>query len=522
MQKPRLIYYNDAHHFHGKRIEPPASIHMLQWPVDEVAGTGVDLLVLGLGYGDVYFHNSKVGRVIGQKKEVWENYIDWRIMRMVEEAAKFDTDQVREVTSRGRELGVRVFPSLKVQDGAQPGGDRCGLLKWEQGKEVCLGVEGKNEWAYDFALETVRQNKLALIREILSDYQADGIELDFMFGDAYCKPDETDAASILSEYMSQVRSTAREIGVQQDREIPVMVRVCLEREDNLAMGLDVEAWLADGSVDFVVGQDKRVLGDTQPMPQWLPEAANAAGGAAYYRPPRRVYDERTGLPSIEMTRALSQTLDQGGYAGLYHGYMSWPLDDKEYRFLREAAFPEVTRRKPKRYYLQPREGVEGEPTTTPERQLPVALEEGKTERLGIWVADDVDGARADGEMRKPILTLRFSFFCIDDDVEFRFNGRVVPWEDAEITDERGLTMATKLAGSMNIQAPLSMSAHWFRFRLERDEVRRGENIVEVECRSKDGRAGFTRSLNGVEILMRYRDMERPEGLRIDRVAPGGG
>ena len=125
-------------------------------------------------------------------------------------------------------------------------------------------------------------------------------------------------------------------------------------------------------------------------------------------------------------------------------------------------------------------------------------------------------------MRKPILTLRFSFFCIDDDVEFRFNGRVVPWEDAEITDERGLTMATKLAGSMNIQAPLSMSAHWFRFRLERDEVRRGENIVEVECRSKDGRAGFTRSLNGVEILMRYRDMERPEGLGIDRVEPGGG
>ena len=93
MQKPR--YLLQRHHFHGKRIEPPVSIHMLQWPVDEVAGTGVDLLVLGLGYGDVYFHNSKVGRVIGQKKEVWENYIDWRIMRMVEEAARLDTDQVR-------------------------------------------------------------------------------------------------------------------------------------------------------------------------------------------------------------------------------------------------------------------------------------------------------------------------------------------------------------------------------------------------------------------------------------------
>ena len=88
MKRPRLIYYNDAHHFHAKRMEPPASIHMLEWPVNEVAGTGVDLLVLGLGYGDVYFHQSKVGRVVGQQKEVWDNYIDWRIMRMVEEAAR--------------------------------------------------------------------------------------------------------------------------------------------------------------------------------------------------------------------------------------------------------------------------------------------------------------------------------------------------------------------------------------------------------------------------------------------------
>ena len=159
-------------------------------------------------------------------------------MRMVEEAAKLDTDQVREVTRRGRELGLKVFPSLKVQDVGQPGAQRCGLLKWEEGSKVCLGVDGRNEWAYDFALESVRENKLAIVREILGDYEADGIELDFMFGDAYFKPDEADAASIMSRYMSQIRSMAREIGDQQDREIPIMVRVCLEREDNLAMGLD--------------------------------------------------------------------------------------------------------------------------------------------------------------------------------------------------------------------------------------------------------------------------------------------
>ena len=120
MNHPRLIYYNDAHHFHAKRLEPPASIHMLEWPVNEIAGTGVDLLAIGLGYGDVYFHQSKVGRVVGQQKEVWANYIDWRIMRMVQEAAAKGTDQLREVIRRGQETGIKVFPSIKLQDGSVP------------------------------------------------------------------------------------------------------------------------------------------------------------------------------------------------------------------------------------------------------------------------------------------------------------------------------------------------------------------------------------------------------------------
>ena len=522
MKKPRLIYYNDAHHFHAKRVEPKASIHMLQWPVDEVAGTGADTLVLGLGYADVYFHQSKVGRVVGQGKQVWEGYIDWRIMRMVDEAAKLGTDQVREVIKRGKELGVTVFPSLKLQDGSPPGSERCGKLKEEQGAKVCIAEEGRNEWASDFANEDVQEAKLGVAEEILRDYEADGIELDYMFGGTYYKSTEPDPVGKMNQFVAELRKRANAIGVEQNREIPIMVRLHLEREDNLKMAADPEAWLADGSVDYVVGQDGRVLSDTQPKPDWLPKAANKAGGAAYYRVPRRVYDERVGVPSIDMTRALSQTLKQGGYSGLYHGYMRWPLDDAEYRFLREAAFPEVSARKIKRYLLQPKEGIEGEPTSTPDRQLPAVLEEGQTSKISIWVADDIEGAKKDNEMRKPILTLRFCYFCIEDDIEFRFNGRVLPWEDAEITDERALVMATKLAGSMNIQAPLGMSAHWFRFRLEIDDVKQGENIIEMTCRKKDKRAGFVRSLNGVDIVMRYKDMERPEGLGVQRIeAPPG-
>jgi len=523
MDKPRLIFYNDAHHFHAKRIEPPASIHMLQWPVDEVLGTGVDLLVLGLGYGDVYFHDSKVGRVVGQMKEVWENYIDWRIMRMVEAARELGTDQLREVTKRGWEMGIKVFPSLKLQDSNPPGSERCGLLKWERGAEVCIGEEGRAQWCYDFAHELVRQDKLAVLREALEEYQADGIELDFMFDTFYFKKAGVERNTpLMNRFVAQVRELADEIGGKQGRKIPIMARVHLKREENLAIGLDVEAWLRERSIDWVVGQDDNVLVDTGVQASWLPEAADAAGSAAYYRPPRRIYDERVGLPSIEMYRALGQTLRWQGYAGMYLGYLPWPLSEREYQILREVAYPEAHVRRDKRYVLQPREGEADQPSTTPERQLPVELEEGKTAAIDVWMADDVESAKQDGEMRRPVLTIRFSFFCIEDEVEIRFNGRVLPREEAEITDERALSIQVKLAGGMHVQAPLGMSAHWFRYRLEAEDLRRGANRLEVEVGRLAPKAGFIRSVNGVEIQTRYRDFARPEGLEIERIAPPGG
>ena len=41
----------------------------------------------------------------------------------------------------------------------------------------------------------------------------------------------------------------------------------------------------------------------------------------------------------------------------------------------------------------------------------------------LWVADDLDAARAEGTLRRPVLTVRFSFFCVEDTIELRFNGR---------------------------------------------------------------------------------------------------
>ena len=512
--RPRLIYYNDAHHFHAKRLDPPVSVEKLGWPVDELLGTGVDLLVLGLGYGDVYFHDSKVGRVVGQEKEVWENFIDWRIMCMVRDARKLGTDQLREVIRRGREKGLKVFPSLKLQDVAQPGDERCGWLKWRQHPEVCLKEKDpkdpRSAFGYDFTHPLVREDKLKMVREVLSDYGADGIELDFMFYPAYFRRAEVDrGASLMTRFVADVREAARAVGREQKRSIPISARVFHRRDENLGIGLDVESWLKEKSVDLVVGQVSDTLFETGIDIGWLATAANAAGAASYLRPPLRVYDERTAFPSIEMYRALGQNLSRQGCAGMYLGYLPWPLGEREYEILREIGYPEACVRRAKRYFLQPRERA-GVFTRAPSRQLPVSLEAGKPARVTIGVSDDLASARRDGDLRRPILTLRFSFFCSEDDLEIRFNGRALSLAEAEVTDERALRFPVQL--TTEIEAPLGMSAHWFRFRLEPDQVKEGENTLEVVARKMAREAGFTRSLSGVELHMRYKEFIRPEGI----------
>ena len=61
------------------------------------------LLAFGLGFGDVYFHQARIGRIIGQEQEVWNGFINWRIMRTVKEAQAMGTDQLREVIKQPRQ-----------------------------------------------------------------------------------------------------------------------------------------------------------------------------------------------------------------------------------------------------------------------------------------------------------------------------------------------------------------------------------------------------------------------------------
>ena len=77
MRKPRLVYYNDLRHYLMYRFDPPMSRYRFRQPVDEVLGTGVDTLSIGLASGQTFWHDTKVGLKWGERVERHNNGVMW-------------------------------------------------------------------------------------------------------------------------------------------------------------------------------------------------------------------------------------------------------------------------------------------------------------------------------------------------------------------------------------------------------------------------------------------------------------
>ena len=514
MEKPRLIYYNDSRHHHFYRYDPPMSLHRLQQPVDELVGTSVDTLSYGLATGLTFLHDTRVGTRFGELAEkhghgvVW-----WRAAENLKQALAAGHDPLKVVVDRAHQKGIRLICSMRINDTGAPGESDYTIsrLKCEH-PELMIGEEDPDNplatTAYDFARPEVRRERLAIIEEVCDRYGADGFEIDDYIRVFFKASEVKKNTPLLTDWVREVRDLLDRIGKKRGEELLLAARVHPLEEANLAVGMDVRAWLSEGLVNLVIPHLDSPTLNTNLSLGWLPEVAHEAGAWVFSPVGREPYDDRHHVNTVEMFRAASMNFRAAGADGLYLSDLPFPRTDKEYMILREMGDPDTHARKSKHYYLEPQGRID--PHFPSKRDLPVELEEGVSAPVAISIGDSLDAARADGELERVTLGVRIESTCPEDRLSFRFNGIELSLDSARIdTFYGGIVsyMANKLHAN---QLPIRINTHyWFEFDLPLDLAREGENQVEVRMDRHFRELTAVRVLYNVEVRVSYRDLPLP-------------
>lgn len=106
---------------------------------------------------------------------------------------------------------------------------------------------------FDYAKEEVRQAMLDFVGEVLEHYDVDGIEYDWMrWVHVFEIGAEERNAPMLTEFMQRSRDMVDEAGRRRGRQLMLAVRVPDVLDQCMAMGFDVEQWVDQSIVDYLV------------------------------------------------------------------------------------------------------------------------------------------------------------------------------------------------------------------------------------------------------------------------------
>ncbi len=298
MPKPpfRVLYSNDTtniltcvspYHREGEEYRP----EMLAHTVDETCGTGVEVHLLQPGLGRVLLWQSKIYPPAEHYRWLKETYdID------PDDYGKYllaGGDLVRNFIERCRQKGLVPFISVRQNDG-----HGLHLVDSRPVDAVCPGMSGitisrsyyehpewrlahhagdREHWVWNFALEAVRADRLAVIEELCENYDLAGLELDFMRHPAYFRPEETSSAQraeIMAGYIQAVRAILdRTARPGQHRWLCARIPAFTQPYDLL--GIDLSRWAAVGVEMFNLSHYffTEQNGDYAQIKQQLPGAA---------------------------------------------------------------------------------------------------------------------------------------------------------------------------------------------------------------------------------------------------------
>lgn len=210
---------------------------------------------------------SRVTTIAGEDvtEEQWKNLRlgDRRITDYIRWAIDNQQEGIGVVSSACREAGIECHAGLRMNlFFQQPGGDGA-IENLLNGRFWCEHPELRKPGGkqLDYALPEVRRFVLSLLMELAENYDVSGLSLDFTRWPPIADPERHDF-DVLTSFVREVRQSLDVLSEKKGRKMALsaqMVEGYHARRKGRLMTLsdqkiDLEAWLAEGLLDFVCVQ----------------------------------------------------------------------------------------------------------------------------------------------------------------------------------------------------------------------------------------------------------------------------
>jgi hypothetical protein len=226
-----------------------------------LVGTQVDTIVYctwSSGFG-MFTHNTRVGQVFTCTEEGFSR-------NLTREFIEQGTDPLKIMVEFCRRNSIEIFWSMRMNDTHDAWGGwyspyMIPELKRQHPEYLVASEDRRSKvggWtAVDYARPEIRELAVKYIEEVCSNYDIDGVVLDYFRHPVYFKAHAMGGEAgqaerdMLTDMMRRIRGRADEIGLKRGRPILVTVRVPDSVGFCRAMGIDLVRWMEDGLIDLM-------------------------------------------------------------------------------------------------------------------------------------------------------------------------------------------------------------------------------------------------------------------------------
>lgn len=268
--QPRVVFNDDAQML----MEAPrdgTSAFVEAWLDKEASAVPFSTFVFLAAMPDLCTYDSEVGETYGDRfgpgfTKGWAPGIQG--------LRKEGTDALEVVTEHMRGKGKEVLAAIRMNDthhrSLSPSSPLCPRFAIDNPQFVVKQPDGRrNETALDYSYREVRDHRFAIMREIVENYDVDGLELNFVRWAKHFPRDEgREKAPIMTEFVGRIRdlldATAKKRRATSSADSPkagnretsgrmtLGVRVPESIDACWLAGIDIETWVRRGWIDYVV------------------------------------------------------------------------------------------------------------------------------------------------------------------------------------------------------------------------------------------------------------------------------